>query len=925
MRKVFQSIAFRLSMPIPLFFLLCMGIAWVTIPRILENSTIAFATSSATNVANQIKKIRGYYTENVIMDVESASDISVGIEHKDDPNMIPLPATFVHDISRLFVDQDISLLLYSAFPFPDRVNRQVDGFMQEAWIYLNENPDGTFTRQEVEKGVTFLRVAVADRMVAQTCVSCHNSHPDSPKTDWQLGDVRGVLEVRGNIQAPLASSLELTRNILIGVALAGLGLLLIVWSTTRTIIRPVTKICASMNALAAGNMDSEVPTANRSDELGQIGKALVSLQDDLKRAHDATSARTEQMGALLNALPDNYFRLDKNGTILDYRIHPGLTISDDPAAHLGHTVFETLPPGPSALLKENMKKQRAKQKIVSWEYNLEFEGKLRYREARLCPIAGSDETVLVVRDISKRHQAVRQSALVEARLERIVTSLPGAVLSRRVSEDEGSVAIYVSSKSEEIWGYTPEEVYATKGVLEATVDPDDMGKLIQLLSDAVKNGETYSHRYQVTTRSGERKWLETHTNGTLQKDGSILTDGFVTDVTSDVRAQEHMRAQQEVAARAQKLDSIGQLTGGVAHDFNNLLAAIMFSLELLRDDEADEQHLTLINNSLTAAQRGADLTRSMLAFASQASLDPSLIDLNKLVNEIHNWAGRTLPSSITVKTSLSENLWPIMADVSSTESALLNLLVNARDAMPEGGDLTIETMNVRFDEGYLDARQKKMAPGQYVMLAVSDTGHGIPAESLERIFEPFFTTKAPDKGTGHGLSMIFGFMQQSGGTVQVYSEPGVGTTFKLYFKARNDEVDDRVAMPVNVESLQGNGQKILVVEDDENVLSILIKILKKSGYVVTTARSGDEALALFEANSTFDLLLTDIMMPGHLKGTALSRAIREKVGDFPVIFMSGYASEATVQGNGLRADDIRLMKPIMRADLLAAIKKSLNS
>ena len=218
-----------------------------------------------------------------------------------------------------------------------------------------------------------------------------------------------------------------------------------------------------------------------------------------------------------------------------------------------------------------------------------------------------------------------------------------------------------------------------------------------------------------------------------------------------------------------------------------------------------------------------------------------------------------------------------------------------------------------------------MEPGRYVILAVSDTGHGIPSEKLEHIFEPFFSTKAPNEGTGLGLSTIMGFMQQSGGMVKVFSEIDVGTTFKLYFKASTEEVKPTVAQPPKTENLQGHHQQILVAEDDKNIRPILVAILEKAGYGVTVARSGDEALAIFEASPTIDLLLTDIMMPGNLQGVALSKAVRDKVADLPVVFMSGYANEEADKSNALRSEDIRLLKPIKRVDLLAAIKKSLGS
>ena len=924
MRKMVQSIVFRLAIPIPLFFLLCMGIAWVAIPRILENSAIAAATTSATDLAIQIKKIREYYTKNVIADVEASSDLSVGIEHETDPITIPLPATFIHDLSRLISDRNISLALYSDYPFPDRSTRQMDSFMKESWAYLIENPDGTYKRQAIENGANYLRVAVADRMVAEVCVSCHNSHPDSPKTDWNMGDVRGVIEVRKNIQTPLDVANILTQNILLGVTLGGFGLLVIVWLTSRTITRPITKIRDSMETLIEGNLDTEFPIATRSDELGQIGRALVKLKHDLKQSQDSAMDRTKQMAALLGALPDSYFRIDQNGQILDYRVRPGAGPVDDPVSFLGRNMAEVFPPSPLALFEENMRKQQGTGEVVTWEYHLEFDGKRRDREAHLCPISGTDELVLVVRDISTRREAERITARVQARLERIIGNLPGAVFSRRITKSEGATTVYVSPQCTGIWGYTPEEVYATHGILETTVDRDDFIRMTRLFSKSIDNLESYTSRYQITSRSGERKWLETHTSAYMEEEGVTRTVGFVTDVTADVKIQQQLEEQQKLAERSQKLDSIGQLTGGVAHDFNNLLAAIMGNLELLRDDEADDEHLSLIDAGINATQRGAELTRSMLAFARRASLDPSIIDLNSIVDETRNWTERTLPSSIYVRTSLMPGLWPIKADISSTESALLNLIVNARDAMPEGGELSIETSNVNLGDGNVDARHEKMEPGRYVVLSVSDAGHGIPSDKLDHIFEPFFSTKAPNAGTGLGLSMVLGFMEQSGGTIQVFSEPNVGTTFKLFFKASTEEIPTAEAKTRKSQNLRGDHQKILVAEDDKAILPILVKILKKAGYGVTAATSGDEALELFEADPTIDLLLTDIMMPGSLQGIALSGAIRERAPDLPVIFMSGYASEETTKGEGLRPDDIRLLKPVRRADLLAAIKSSLE-
>jgi len=645
----------------------------------------------------------------------------------------------------------------------------------------------------------------------------------------------------------------------------------------------------------------------------------------LNKAVEPSKKRSaEQMAALLEILPDNYFRIDEHGTVLDYSIGMKPSMLNDPFAYLGCNMADLTPVGIRDLFNKNLKKYLETHEIVAWEYSLMVEGERRVRAARFCPIEGTDEIIYVARDITKRRRAEKQRNLVEARLERIITNLPGAVLRRKYNKSSNAEVVFVSPQSEKIWGYTPEEIYAKQGLLEDALHPDDRHNLNQLWVNANEKLEPYSCRLRITSRSGEHKWVETHTSAYRHEDGTTFTDGIILDVTAEVETQQQLDLQKEIAHQTQKLESIGQLTGGVAHDFNNLLAAVMGSLELLRDNESDPEQLFLIDAGITAAKRGADLTRNMLAFASKASLVPSIINLNALVNGMQNWAGHALPASISVETALLAELWSIEVDVSSIESALLNLIVNARDAMPEGGTLTIETNNLLIDETTLSTGQETLKPGRYVTLTVKDTGHGIPAETLDHIFDPFFSTKAPGAGTGLGLSMILGFMRQSGGSVEVQSKLNFGTTFKLFFKASTVETDETLAEQDQTELPMGKGQKILVAEDDKDVLPILVTTLEKAGYSVTAAGSGDEAFAVFKKDPTFDLVLTDIVMPGSLQGPALSQAILEQVADIPFIFMSGYASETSIIGFQLRQEDIRLMKPVRRGDLLAAISKSLN-
>ncbi|MEP4038249.1 PAS domain-containing protein [Pseudophaeobacter sp.] len=525
-------------------------------------------------------------------------------------------------------------------------------------------------------------------------------------------------------------------------------------------------------------------------------------------------------------------------------------------------------------------------------------------------------------DLTDTREAEKQHRSSQGRLAMIAEELPGIVLEIDVTENEERKLLYISPKCQEIWGVTDQEFYENPGFLSEMHDQDDIENFMELINRQRKIGRPFAHRYKITARDGSTRWLDFHGSISVEEDGQTLLRAVQLDATQQVQVQEQMHQEREIARRAQKFESIGQLTGGVAHDFNNLLAVILGNLELLREGEEPEKQKDLIDTAITASLRGADLTKNMLAFARKAPLTPVKLNLNDVVREAKNWIGRTLPKSVRVETSLLAGLWAIDADRSSLESALLNLTLNARDAMDGNGSLTIETANLRIDEDYIDTREEELVPGRYVMLAVSDTGSGMDKETLASIFEPFFTTKPPGVGSGLGLSMTLGFMRQSGGTVQVYSEVGEGTTFKLYFPAAAAQPDQPVKPHSARLDQDGAGRRLLLAEDEEEVRNILVSILERAGYLVTATASGDEAYATFVADPTFDLLLTDIVMPGKLQGTNLAKELRLKWPELPVIFMSGYASEATVHGNGLRPEDIRLMKPVQRADLLAALVKA---
>jgi signal transduction histidine kinase/ActR/RegA family two-component response regulator len=374
--------------------------------------------------------------------------------------------------------------------------------------------------------------------------------------------------------------------------------------------------------------------------------------------------------------------------------------------------------------------------------------------------------------------------------------------------------------------------------------------------------------------------------------------------------------------QSQKLDAIGQLTGGIAHDFNNILFVIMGNVEVLAEKAGiDPEMRKHLDNILVSTERAADLTRQLLAFARKQPLRPQPTNLNDIVGATHTMLGRALGQHIEISAILDDGLWGASIDRAQFEAALVNLCINARDAMPEGGRLLIETQNVSLDEEYVKHNPGARA-GDYAMLAVSDTGAGIPADMMERVFEPFVTTKAPGKGTGLGLSMVYGFIKQSHGHIKIYSEVGHGTTVRIYLP-RNDEVSTEVetaskAMPRGTE-------RILVVEDDYRVRENVVFQLGSLGYVVGQADSAVAGLARLTEDLPYDLLLTDVVMPGKMNGRGLADEARRRHADLGVLFMSGYTENAIVHNGHLDVGSRLLSKPFRKAELARAVRDAIDA
>ncbi|MGJ7546785.1 ATP-binding protein [Variovorax sp. LT1R16] len=393
------------------------------------------------------------------------------------------------------------------------------------------------------------------------------------------------------------------------------------------------------------------------------------------------------------------------------------------------------------------------------------------------------------------------------------------------------------------------------------------------------------------------------------------------DVTELREGAEALRRTEKALLQAQKMETIGKLTGGVAHDFNNLLQVIAGNLQLLaREVAGNARAERRIQSAMAGVRRGAKLAGHLLAFGRRQTLEPKVVNLGRFIQSMDDMLQRALGEAVRVQTVVASSLWNTSVDVSQVENAVLNLAINARDAMEGMGKLTVELSNAVLDDAYARLHAEVDA-GDYVLLAVSDTGAGMTPEVMAQAFDPFYTTKPEGQGTGLGLSMVYGFIKQSGGHVKIYSEIGHGTTVKLYLPRSKES--EQVLAPPDTHPLVGGTETVLVAEDDEQVRAIVVETLKELGYQVLVASDAEEALAVVKSGIKIDLLFTDVVMPGPLRSPELAHKARELLPNIAVLFTSGYTRNAIVHGGRLDPGVELLSKPYSREDLARRIRQAL--
>jgi PAS domain S-box-containing protein len=534
-----------------------------------------------------------------------------------------------------------------------------------------------------------------------------------------------------------------------------------------------------------------------------------------------------------------------------------------------------------------------------------------------------------------RQDVMRELRESEARFRNMADNAP---VMMWVTDARNAIT-YLNRGWCEFVGQTLEEVLGD-GAWNA-LHPDDRDAASRAVSQANADKRPFRLECRIKRADGVYRWALGAASPRFADDGEFLGYiGSIIDITDRKDAEEILQESNVVLERrvnaalaqqaeaeaqlrqAQKMEAVGKLTGGVAHDFNNVLQVISGNLQLLaRDVAGNDRAEQRLKTAMTATSRGSKLASQLLAFGRRTALAPKVVNLGRFIRGIDDMIRRAIGEGVEVETIVAGGLWNSFVDIAQIENAILNLAINARDAMEGHGRLTIEAGNAYLDDGYAE-RHAEVAPGQYVMVAVTDTGCGIPAHLIEQVFEPFFTTKPEGQGTGLGLSMVYGFVKQSGGHVKIYSEPGSGTTVRMYLP-RARAAEEPEAKP-DLTAVSGGAETVLVAEDDENVRGTVVDMLTDLGYRVLAAQDARSALAIIESGAAIDLLFTDVVMPGTMRSPELARRAREIIPDIAVVFTSGYTENSIVHGGRLDEGVDLLSKPYSREALARKLGHALR-
>ena len=628
-----------------------------------------------------------------------------------------------------------------------------------------------------------------------------------------------------------------------------------------------------------------------------------------RHAEEALQTSEAELRALFAAMTDVILVFDSEGRHL--KVAPSKPARMYKPDRLGKTLHEIFAKEKADFFVAHISQALAEHKPHRVEYELEIEGEPLWFEGSASPM-NKTSVIWIARDITERKRAEEALRESEERYRDFVENAHDIIYSHDLQGNYTSV----NTAGEQITGYTLEETLHLN--LSQTVTADCLEKAKEMLARKLAGERVTAYELELLAKNGRRIAVEVNTRLLYEKGQPVSVQGIARDITERKQLEEQFR-------QSQKMEAIGQLAGGVAHDFNNLLTVIngysSLALQRMPDEDPLRENLEEISK---AGERAANLTRQLLAFGRKQMLQPVALNLNDVISDLNKMLRRLIGENIKLTAKFDPALRKIRADPGQIEQVIVNLVVNARDAMPQGGHLTIETANFEVDSEYAGSHIG-VGPGSYAMLAVTDSGVGMNEQTKARIFEPFFTTKEKGKGTGLGLSTVYGIVQQSGGNIWVYSEAGTGTSFKIYLPELIEPEREAKAASASANTMLRGTETILLVEDEEVVRGLTQKILEESGYHVLTAGGGDEALQLCSEKKTkIDLLLTDVVMPGA-SGKEVADRLGDMVPGIKVLFMSGYTDESIVHHGVLDSNVEFIQKPFTPVALSRKVREVLDS
>jgi len=630
--------------------------------------------------------------------------------------------------------------------------------------------------------------------------------------------------------------------------------------------------------------------------------------------HGSPVENESRLEALIGSIDEMVFELDRDGTFLNIWTTNEELLFRPRGELKGKRISE--------LIGEEFFQQfsRSFQRVFSTgrgedlEYSLEVPAGKRWFLARMNRIPSADGVqftlCLAVRDITDRQHAEEKLRVSEEKFSKAFHLGPDAIT---ITTLEDGRFIEVNDNYLRFSGFTREEIIGRTSVETGFwVNPKDRQHVVALLK---RSGEVRDLEISLRVKSGELRTVQISAH-TIELAGQSCMIAIIRDVTE-------RRALEVQLRQAQKMEAVGRLAGGVAHDFNNLLVGILGYSELLKKKLTEQSSLLRMANEINfAAMRARDLTSRLLALSHRQILQPAVLDLNALVRQCERLLQPIIGEDVRVVQRLDPKIGSVKADPAQLEQVILNLALNARDAMPRGGTLSLETGNIQVDAA-LARQHPGLIPGSYVRLSVTDTGHGIAPEVMPRIFEPFFTTKELGKGSGLGLSTVYGVVKQSGGCITVSSEPGNGAAFGIYLPRASELPDRRAPALVAVKSSAGT-ETILLVEDEAVVRDLVCEILRESGYLVMSAPSGADAMNVTAGYSQpIDLLITDVVMP-EMSGPELANTLRRARGEMRVLYMSGYTDDAVLVRKGLPENCAFIRKPYTPQQFLQKVRETLD-